>query len=171
MGNQLLISNMITQKTDFDYSALDPEEPATPSAVRREERQELARQIMTQLLPLIIAKINGKLPPGRTIAARTVSLMLYFGAEERTLEECAKEIGGTAAWLSKLCIMWAGVFKEPAHWQRPYARSSYAERQRGVAAGTWIATDATQRRKLNKKLKERRALTTNAATHEGSGAI
>lgn len=152
--------------TTFDYSAVDGPTPDDPL----KDRADDIRQTIAVLDQLVFARIDGQLPPARTIIARWLAIRLVFGFEKRTLAECAADFGGTAAWLSKLGYQYADAFGMQASWQRRSARKVYSERQRGVARGDWKVSDVTERARLSAAARQRAALTIKHEVSEGSAA-
>lgn len=134
-----------TPHTPFVY----PEEEA---GVPAPERPGGELRILSKVNDLVFAKTGwGKIPPGRTLAARWVVFCLLVGSENKPLADCARELGCSRAWLSSIGLRFSEALDMRGEWQRIESRETCRQRALGVHAGTWVASGATERRKLKRQ--------------------
>lgn len=138
---------MPTPSEPFRY----PDEPEPPDPSEREK--EVLRRLAVFINERIICrKPGGCLPDNRTIVVRLIVLnALIYPDQCRPLAAYARELNCSRAWMSKVGLAFADSIGMRASWQRMAARAIYRERARGVHAGTWTPTAATERKKLRAK--------------------
>lgn len=123
----------------------DQSQPETAAVIR----EEVLRRVGIFINEMVIRKTDGVSPSAMTIAVRLVILnALLYPDQFRSLNEYAKQLGCSRAWLSAVAGSFLASIGMKASWQRLKARDVYAERARGVHAGTWKASDKWERRKL-----------------------
>jgi hypothetical protein len=135
---------MPTPSVPFTY----PDEGGTPDP---DEKAKDALRALTVFINerVICRKANGALPDNRTIVVRLIVLnSLLYPEQSRPLAAYARELKCSRAWMSKVGLAFADSIGMRASWQRMSSRAIYAQRARGVHAGTWQVTHATERKKL-----------------------
>lgn len=144
------------ESVPFNWAEIEVEAPPAdpgPSAA------EAVARVMETIHTLVFSAGSGRVLPAKTIAARWCVLRQLLGLDaDRSLRQCAKDIGVTPALLSKLGIRFATALKMKAPWQRSVAtRRVYAERQRAVHAGTHVVSAEVEQRRLKAKMEGRTA--------------
>jgi len=137
----------------FDYDEPHSIAPDGPTA------EEATRRVMDMLHKMVFcpvrggSRVRGHLPTARGIAARWCVIRQLLGLDsDRSLRECASDLGVSTAYLSRVGIVFARALKLSPPWQRePEARATYAKRQRGVAAGTHQASAEHERRLVRER--------------------
>lgn len=143
------------RSTPFDFGAIDhsdgePHDNVGPSV------EEATHRVMELLNKLIFGPTGGgpaRAPSARSIAARWTVIRVLLGLDaDKSLRQCARELGVTAASLSKLGIRFAAALNVSPPWQRSIdVRAAYSKRQREVAAGVHVITPEHERRLVREK--------------------
>ena len=138
---------------ELPFKLLD--DPETPS--QREHDADTLRKVHCFIRDRVIMRsTSGKLPDAKTIAARLIVLELIIDpATALSLRCCAKELGCTPAWLSKIAVSFSAALGIRAPWQRPESAKIYSERAQSVHAGTHVASAKWERRKIRESKRER----------------
>jgi hypothetical protein len=127
---------MATPSVPFAY----PEDDDTKDGAS-ELRADILRRVGSFIAERVIKEQGGRLPSAQTIAVRLIVLnALLYPDQLKSLNHYARQLGCTRAWLSKVGIQFSASIGMRASWQRINATKIYAERARGVHAGTWVAT-------------------------------
>jgi hypothetical protein len=132
---------MKPRPTPYDYALIPPGSSDEDAQASREALVRLSVFLERH----VIRRGEGLKVCPQATAARLLVLESILQPTGGSLRSLARELGCSAAMLSKIGLQFSEAMGTQAPWQRVHLREQYRQRALGVHHGTWQCSDQWQR--------------------------